>query len=788
MKIFTRLSLTLSMLLLTTSVGLMVWATSYTYQSNKLSAIFYERLGEQFNKQSRKHRTQFYQHLNSYNPAVKNYANSNDIKKYIKSEQWLNNKDAKLILHEEVPVWLPRLSIMRSYLWPHYAMLLDKSGKIRELYHYKNPIPPDQLLNITAHELELSRGQSYITMRGQQPFVISAEYIENNEHSPMLVIASPIDEEFMKNSQGTEADDIIIAIIKDQENKILVSSNKKLIPRGTDLNNTSSKYLTTSEDHFDTGSSDLLIKFVSFVSTAEVNQQVSEILKEDFLITVATAVAYISSFSLVMLWITSRIQRLTNRVTSFSKNMEIIQPDIDTRNQLDILENRFESLASAIQSETSALEYQALHDPLTDMPNRKMFNNQLQHQILSSTQTHQKFILILSDLDRFKEINDTLGHHIGDVVLQQVGIRLKETLRSNDMVARLGGDEFGILLSNTTLDQSAIILKKILESFELPFVVEGHNLDIGLSMGVVQFPLHGDDVNILIQRADVAMYNAKSKRTGFSVYESSEDSHAVSRLALASDLRLAISNNALRLFYQPKIDLTTGDIYGAEALLRWEHPERGFISPEDFIPLAEHTGLIQPITCFVIDSAAKQCASWNALGHKLLISVNVSMICIHDAHLPVKLNEMILSNKLSPDQITLELTESIFIKDPVRSKKILNNISAMGVGISIDDFGTGYSSLAYLKQLPVNELKIDQSFVMEMLEDENDAAIVRATIELAHNLGIKVVAEGVESLEVAQQLKILNCNYAQGYYLGRPMEADQFAEYLKSKNFNIDLI
>ena len=430
-----------------------------------------------------------------------------------------------------------------------------------------------------------------------------------------------------------------------------------------------------------------------------------------------------------------------------------------------------------------ALEHQALHDPLTNMPNRKMFNNYLQNLISSSAYTNKKFILILSDLDRFKDINDTLGHHIGDIVLQQVGERLHETLRSNDMVARLGGDEFGVILADTTLDQAVIILKKILDSFELPFNIEGHHLDIGISMGVVEYPLHGDDVNILIQRADVAMYNAKNKRMGFSAYESSEDSHAVSRLALAAELRQALNNKLLQLYYQPKIDLKTGMIYGAEALLRWDHAERGFISPDEFIPLAEHTGLIQPITYMVMEQAAKQCELWNEMGHKMEISINISMNCMHDAKLPADINKIILSKKISPDQIMLELTENIFIKDPVRSKKILDNISSMGIGISIDDFGTGYSSLAYLKQLPVNELKIDRSFVMEMLEDENDEVIVRTTIDLAHNMDIKVVAEGVESQEIMNKLKEFNCNSAQGYYLGRPMQADQFIEHLnKNKN------
>ena len=250
-----------------------------------------------------------------------------------------------------------------------------------------------------------------------------------------------------------------------------------------------------------------------------------------------------------------------------------------------------------------------------------------------------------------------------------------------------------------------------------------------------------------------------------------------------------IHYNVLREYNEKKakINLETGEVFGAEALLRWEHPERGFITPGDFIRLAEHTGLFQPITTWVIDNASRQCSLWNDLGHKLRISINISTNCIHDGRLPAKLNEVILKNKLTPDQLTLELTENIFIKDPVRSKKILDNVSKMGIGISIDDFGTGYSSLAYLKQLPVNEIKIDRSFIMDMLENESDAVIVRATIDLAHNLGMKVVAEGVESKEIVQLLKILGCDEAQGYYLGRPMEVEDFITYLEKNKSHLDL-
>jgi len=784
---FPRLSLTTSMLLLTMSVGLAIWATSYTYHNYRLSSIFQEKLSERLNNEAKTHRTRFYRYLNRFNPAIKNYVRNVNAKDYVHSEQWLNNKNPELILHKDVPEWLPKLSIMRSYLLPHYAMLFDKKGKLRELYHYKNPMPPEELLNINLYGIELSREQSFITMYGNQAYVISSEHIGEIGNSPIMLIASPIDEELLKLSQGAELSDTIIALLKDEETTILVSSNNDLAPINSELGDMEKNYLITSEDHFDTGSSDLLIKFVSFISTDEVHQQTDAVLKENRRIAILIALAYIISSALLIYWVTSRIQQLTHRVVRFSEGMQIDQPHFPEKNQLEELENRFEVLMSAIQSETMALEHQALHDPLTDMPNRKLFNNQIQHLISSSSSTNQKFILIISDLDRFKEINDTLGHHIGDIVLQKVGERLQETLRSNDMVARLGGDEFGILLANNSLETADAILKKIPQAFEKPFEIDGHNLDIGLSMGIVEYPLHGNDINILLQRADIAMYNAKNKRIGFSIYESSEDGHAVSRLALAAELRQALNNNTLQLYYQPKIDLKTGRIYGAEALLRWDHKTRGFISPGDFIPLAEHTGLIQPITCWVMKQAAQHCGAWNKIGHKLMVSINISVSCIHSAQLTQALHEEMLKNNLDPEQITLELTENIFIKDPVRTKKILNAIHRMGIGISIDDFGTGYSSLAYLKQLPVNEIKIDRSFVMEMLQDDSDEVIVRATIELAHNLGITVVAEGVESLEVANRLKQLNCDHAQGYYLGRPMEASKFIEYIKSTNSQIEL-
>ncbi|MCK4703943.1 MAG: diguanylate cyclase, partial [Gammaproteobacteria bacterium] len=442
----------------------------------------------------------------------------------------------------------------------------------------------------------------------------------------------------------------MVALLKDSESTILVSSNNELIPKNSELKEMQKKFLLTGADHFDTGSSDLLIKFVSFMPTDEIFQQTNAVLKTYRQVTMFTALLFIFAFATVMFWVTTRIQKLTSRVIKFSEDMEIIQPAHVKADQIDELESRFELLSSTIRRETLALEHQALHDPLTDMPNRKMFNDQLQRELLDNTHADHHFIVLLIDLDRFKEVNDTLGHHIGDIVLQIAGERLQNTLRANDLVARLGGDEFGILLSDIHINKATIIVEKILEIFNKPFVVESHHLDIGLSIGIAEFPTHGSDVNILLQRADIAMYNAKQNRTGYSTYEPSKDHHTISRLALMGELRQAMENDTLSVYYQPKISLMTGEICGAEALLRWEHEERGFIPPDEFIPLAEQTGLIQPLTYWIMEKAAQQCSLWKNNGYILSVSVNVSVNCIQDIRLPDKTNNLINKYNISPSQ------------------------------------------------------------------------------------------------------------------------------------------
>jgi EAL domain-containing protein (putative c-di-GMP-specific phosphodiesterase class I) len=314
-------------------------------------------------------------------------------------------------------------------------------------------------------------------------------------------------------------------------------------------------------------------------------------------------------------------------------------------------------------------------------------------------------------------------------------------------------------------------------------VIEGNSLSLGISMGLTESPLHGDDVNILVQRADIAMYLAKRNNIGFSVYDPSQDTHSIGRLALMTDLRAAIENQSLELAYQPKVDVETKELLGAEALLRWNHPQRGHIEPDEFIPLAEQTGLIKPITTWVLDTAVRQCMEWRKTWPNFSMSINLSVQCLHDVAMLNQVRSLLKDDEIPASCLTMEITESDIMTDPIRAREILESLHMMGITLSIDDFGTGYSSLSYLKQLPVDEIKIDKSFVMEMVADENDAVIVRATIDLAHNLGLQTVAEGVTSQEIWNYLEFLQCDIAQGYFIARPLTASAFKQKMLAKDW-----
>jgi diguanylate cyclase (GGDEF)-like protein/PAS domain S-box-containing protein len=433
------------------------------------------------------------------------------------------------------------------------------------------------------------------------------------------------------------------------------------------------------------------------------------------------------------------------------------------------------------KAQREALKHQATHDALTQLPNRYLLHERMQQALGEARDAGRPLAFLLQDLDRFKEINDTLGHHTGDGLLRMIAGRLELPLRPGDTIARLGGDEFAVLLPDTHIDGARQIAGELIQALRQPFRVDGLSLQVDTSIGIALFPDHGTDAAELTQRADVTMYVAKRTRAGVCVYDPYQDFSSVRQLSLTAELRRAIDERALTVHYQPKVAADTGSTIGVEALLRWEHPELGFIAPDEFIGLAEHTGLIEPLTRFVLETALMQAAGWHRQGTRLDVSVNVSARNLLDEELPRVLSELLHTALVPPARLTLEITESVIMEDPTRALEVLIELHRLGVGISIDDFGTGYSSLGYLRKLPANEVKIDKSFVIDMDRNPDDATIVRSIVDLAHNLNLRVVAEGVERQEVWDKLRELGCDVGQGYLFSRPVPARELLGWIESE-------
>jgi diguanylate cyclase (GGDEF)-like protein len=422
-------------------------------------------------------------------------------------------------------------------------------------------------------------------------------------------------------------------------------------------------------------------------------------------------------------------------------------------------------------------EHRALHDELTGLPNRVLFRDRVAQSISQARRGGSTLAVLLMDLDRFKEVNDTLGHHHGDRLLQQVGPRLLAELREGDTVARLGGDEFAIILpASASPADAAIVAERLRAALERPFPIDELAIEVSASIGIACHPDHGDDVETLVQRADIAMYLAKEERTGVRLYAAEHDRHSVDRLELAGQLRHGIEHE-LVLHFQPKVDLATGGLTGAEALVRWEHPTRGLLAPDAFVPLAENLGLIRPLTHAALTGAIRQVAAWRADGLRLSVAVNVTAQDLVDHTLVTEVDDLLTEYGVPGDALELEITESTLMSDPHRADAVLEGLSARGVRLAIDDFGTGYSSLTYLRRLPIDAVKIDRSFVVDLAGDDSDAAIVTAIVELARRLGLRTVAEGVEDAAAYALLRGMGCDQAQGFLLSRPLRAAEFTAW-----------
>jgi diguanylate cyclase (GGDEF)-like protein len=437
-------------------------------------------------------------------------------------------------------------------------------------------------------------------------------------------------------------------------------------------------------------------------------------------------------------------------------------------------------VTARMRRQREQIEHQALHDALTGLPNRALFRDRVEQALHGARREGSAVAVMVMDLDRFTEINDTLGHQSGDELLVEVGRNLARPLRGCDTVARLGGDEFGVLAPTVKDAAGAVALAERLRG-ELARAhrVAGVEVDVDASVGIALYPRDGEDVDTLVRCADIAMHVSKETHQP-ALYTSEDDHYSAERLALVSQLRRAIAQREITVCYQPQADLRTGRVRSVEALVRWQHPELGLLGPDRFVPLAEHTGLARALTSHVLAAALGQCWAWREDGLDLGMAVNISGRDLLDLRFPAEVEELLTRWDVDPARLELEIPENTVLTDPMRARHVLVSLSALGVRLAIDDFGTGNSSLGYLKRLPVDVLKIDKSFVLQMLESPDDAVIVRSTIDLGHNLGLEVIAEGVETDEVRARLQQLGCDVAQGCYLSRPVPAEQIAALLTS--------
>jgi diguanylate cyclase len=424
------------------------------------------------------------------------------------------------------------------------------------------------------------------------------------------------------------------------------------------------------------------------------------------------------------------------------------------------------------------IRHLAYYDALTDLPNRTLFQNRVEDAV--QARERNALAVMIMDLDTFKEINDTLGHSMGDAVLREIGHRLASALGESHTVARLGGDEFAVMLPDVGRTGAERVARTLLALVQEPVSIEGVNLDVHSSIGIALCPDHGTDAAILIQRADIAMYVAKQHQSGFEVYAPELDRHSPERLALMGDFRHAIARDELRVHYQPKLNLQTNRVFGVEALVRWQHPDRGLIMPDRFIPMAEQTGAVRPLTLWMLEHALRQCLEWRRHGVALIAAVNLSPRNLQDIELPERVQALLDLVGAPAEMLELEITESVIMADPVRSLQVLTRLNQMGLRLAVDDFGTGYSSFGYLRKLPVHEIKLDKSFIDDMAQHHDDV-IVQSMIDLAHHLGLTVVAEGVQDKPTLDRLRAYGCDAAQGDYLSVPLDAAGILQWLRQR-------
>jgi diguanylate cyclase (GGDEF)-like protein len=488
-------------------------------------------------------------------------------------------------------------------------------------------------------------------------------------------------------------------------------------------------------------------------------------------------------FAITILYLSKLITKPITDLANVAKKLEDGHYDVaihtDRADELGNLSRSFSSMSAAISSREKSILKLAYYDELTQLPNRASFILELSKTLQVAETTDSNLSVLVLNLDRFKQINNILGHDAGDEMLRIVASRIcASTSRSADFIARIGGDQFALLLPGTSPTQALSAATNLLQALEKPILINQQSVDLNASIGIASYPEHAESEAQLLTRAEMAMYMVKASSSGAAIFDKSYDLNSTTNLSLASELKVALAENQLLMYVQPKIDFASGQVSSVEALVRWKHPEKGFIFPDQFIPFAEQTGFIQQISLWMLSEAARNISLWQQQAVHIPIAINISTRDLIDQDLPNKIEAIFNKLNLDCSAIALEITESSIMDDPVRALATLDKLAAMDIPLSIDDFGTGYSSLTYLKRLPVSELKIDQSFIFKMAQDDSDKKIVQSTIDLGHNLGLKVVAEGVEDLLVWDLLQTMGCDSGQGYYMARPMPADDFVVWL----------
>ena len=452
-----------------------------------------------------------------------------------------------------------------------------------------------------------------------------------------------------------------------------------------------------------------------------------------------------------------------------------------------VMARRYHSARTKAINAEKRLAMQTLFDPLTNLPNRSLFFDRVDRALSVSRRDGREVAILILDLNRFRDINNVLSHKAGDQLLREVTERLREVVRTSDTLARLGADEFVVLMPSGASAAGAIgMADRLLNSLTAPYTINGHNIAVGASVGIAIAPKHGMDSSTLLRHAETACQNAKRDSSGYAMFAGDDPTESLRQLALASDLRNAVANNELVLYYQPKISFEGGHVCGVEALTRWRHPEYGLVPPDRFIPLAEQTGVIEPLTIWLLNEAMRQRSMWMSQGWELPVSVNLSPVTLHDEEFPDQVAEMLTRWDVPPACIILEITESAIMSDVTRATQTVGRLNDMGMHISIDDFGTGYTSFSYIRKLAVGEIKVDKSFVLNMRTVNDDAVIVRTIIEMGKSLGLNVVAEGVEDQETWDLLQSLGCNSCQGYFISEPLDAQKFDVWLSESRWQME--